>query len=190
MNRWTCKEDKESRDIAHQLIFKYPHFFASDINLKKIYFMRTEEYEPKSWIARVKTIGHPWSGLPSMEDYIYLLEVIDTKYTELSMAQRSLLIFHELLHIAEGGCDFESKNCGKLRDHEIQDFPEIIAASGGHLYWNRPGETGIPDLLSEEGVEIDLEEALKKSGYLKEDKVKAKEDALDEIAEEKTPWEE
>jgi hypothetical protein len=164
--------DEEFKDYAEQIIKRYPRFFPEDFDLSKFFFLRTEGIKPK-WIAKIRKIGHPWGSLPGLEDMIYLVETAAEMWEPLNEAQRVLTVFHELKHVPEGGCDFDSNSCGKVEDHPVQDFPECIAAANGNLFWYDPGHAEeLPNIL-DTSSKFDLEEALKRTGFIEEEGRKA-----------------
>jgi len=165
MREKSIYEDTEFKDFAKKLVEKYPRFFPEDFDLDKFYFIRTESMKPK-WISRVRKIGHPWGALPGLDQMVYLVETAEDCWEPLTEAQRILVVFHELKHIPEGGCDYDSNECGKLVDHPIQDFPECIAAANGNLFWNNAGHgDDLPNILDKH-TPFDLEAALKRTGFL------------------------
>jgi len=160
--------DEEFSDYAKQIIKNYPRFFPEDFDLSKFFFLRTEGIKPK-WIAKIRKIGHPWGSLPGLENMIYLVETAAEMWEPLSEAQRVLTVFHELKHVPEGGCDFDSNNCGKVVDHPIQDFPECIAAANGNLFWFDPGHgEDLPNILDVTS-RFDLEKALRRTGFIEDE---------------------
>jgi len=164
--------DEEFKDYAEQIVERYPRFFPEDFDLTKFFFLRTEGIKPK-WIAKIRKIGHPWGSLPGLEDIIYLVEVAAEMWEPLSEAQRVLTVFHELKHVPEGGCDFDSNNCGKVEDHPVQDFPECIAAANGNLFWYDPGHgEDLPNIL-DVSAKFDLETALKRTGFIDDESRKS-----------------
>ena len=164
--------DEEFKEYAEQIIERYPRFFPEDFDLSKFFFLRTEGVKPK-WISKIRKIGHPWGSLPGLEDMIYLVETAAECWEPLSEAQRVLVVFHELKHVPEGGCDYDSNNCGKVEDHPVQDFPECIAAANGNLFWYDPGHgEDLPNILDTDS-RFDLEQALKRTGFIDDDTRKA-----------------
>jgi hypothetical protein len=160
--------DEEFKELAEKVIAKFPRFFPEDFDLSKFFFLRTEGIKPK-WISKVRKIGHPWGSLPGLEDMVYLVETAAECWEPLNDAQRVLTVFHELKHVPEGGCDFDSNSCGKVEEHPVQDFPECIAAANGNLFWYEPGQgDDLPNIL-DSGSRFDLEEALKRTGFLEDE---------------------
>jgi hypothetical protein len=158
-------EDEEFKEYANRLVSKYPRFFPEDFDLEKFFFIRTEEIKPK-WISKVRKIGHPWGALPGLDRVIYLVETAEENWSPLSDSQRVLVVFHELKHIPEGGCDYDSNECGKVIEHPVQDFPECIAAANGNLFWMEPGHgEDLPNILDSH-TPFDLEAALKRTGFI------------------------
>lgn len=164
MRERETRVDHEFKEIAEQLVEKHSRFFPDDFNLERFMFIRTSYMRPK-WVARIRKCGHPWGGLPGLESIIYLVETADDHWQALTKAQQVLIVFHELKHVPKGGCDFQSKDCGKVLDHPIQDFPECVAAANGNLFWNEPGYEDVPNLL-EDPTTFDLENSLERVGFL------------------------
>ena len=157
--------DDEFKDLAIKIVEKYPKFFPEDFDLTKFFFIRTEDIKPK-WISKIRKVGHPWGALPGLDQMIYLVETAQDNWEPMTEAQRVLIVFHELKHVSEGGCDFESDSCGKLEDHPVQDFPECIAAANGNLCWFHPGHgDDLPNILDRRST-FDLSAALRKSGFI------------------------
>jgi len=158
-------EDEEFKEFSKKLVEKYPRFFPEDFDLDKFFFIRTESIKPK-WISKVRKIGHPWGALPGLDQMIYLVETAEECWEPLTESQRILVVFHELKHIPEGGCDTDSNECGKLVEHPVQDFPECIAAANGNLFWMQAGHgDDLPNILDKHAP-FDLEAALKRTGLL------------------------
>jgi len=160
--------DEEFKDLAEKILEQFSRFLPEDFNLDRFFFIRTEGVKPK-WVSKVRKIGHPWGSLPGLDDMIYLVETASENWELLNEAQRTLVVFHEMKHIPEGGCDFDSAECGKVVDHPIQDFPECIAAAKGNLFWYEPehGEE-LPNILLT-GSKFDLEAALKRTGFIEDE---------------------
>jgi len=157
--------DEEFKEIATKLVDKYPRFFPEDFDLTKFFFMRTEVIKPK-WVAKIRKIGHPWGSLPGLEQMIYLVETAEEQWEPLTEAQRILVVFHELKHVPEGGCDLDSNSCGKVEEHPVQDFPECIAAANGNLFWMQAGHgDDLPNIL-DGYTRFNLEAALKRTGFI------------------------
>jgi len=174
-------DDEEFKEIAVQLLEMYPRFFPEDFDLTKFFFIRTEGVKPK-WIAKIRKIGHPWGSLPGLENMIYLVETAAENWEVLTDSQRVLTVFHELKHVPEGGCDLESNDSGKVIEHPVQDFPECIAAANGNLFWYEPGHgDDLPNIL-DRSSSFDLEQALKRTGFIEDEARKSvpKPDGLDE----------
>lgn len=159
-NTW-C--DEEFKKVARELYQKYPHLLSRNLDVDKIFFMRTSDVEPR-WVSKIRKCGHPWGSMPGLEEIIYVVETADAHWKRLNQAQRVLVVFHELKHIPDDGCDMEHDNRGKIIDHPIQDFPECVAAANGNLFWGSPGQE-IPNIL-ETSPNFDLEQALKRVGLM------------------------
>jgi hypothetical protein len=161
-------EDNEFREIAEKLLKRYPQFFPNDLSLDCIYFIRTATIKPV-WISKIRRCGHPWGSMPGLEDIVYLIETSDERWRGLNEAQRILVVFHELKHVPEHGCEMDDeKQRGKIIDHPIQDFAECIAAANGNLFWGAPNQE-IPNIL-EESTDFDLEASLKRAGLIMDEK--------------------
>jgi len=176
MKEKSVTQHNEFKDIAEKLLTQYPRFFPEDFTLDVFYFIKTSDIKPK-WVARVRKVGHPWNTLPGIGNIVYLVETAEEQWEKLSKEQRNLVVLHELLHIPFGGCDYESSMCGSLRDHSVQDFPEVIAAAKGNLFWATPGYEDIPDIINGGDV-CDLEKALINSGLMPDPNRGIKEEAL------------
>lgn len=160
--------DDEFKEIAEGIFEQFARFFPEDFDLSRFFFIRTEGIKPK-WISKVRKIGHPWGSLPGLENIIYLIETSADNWNVLNDAQKSLVVFHEMKHIPEGGCDFDSSTCGKLVEHPVQDFPECIAAANGNLFWAEVGHgEELPNILNS-GSKFNLEESLKRTGFIPDD---------------------
>ena len=84
-------------------------------------------------------------------DYCYILEVNHQFWDDLPDAVKHLLIYHELLHIPEGGCDSSSKTYKKTLPHDTKDFTKVLSMASGveeeQLNWCSP-TAEISDILS------------------------------------------
>ena len=117
---------------------------------KNILCIKTTGHLSDKKVAVVTPIKFPYSELPGGSDYYYILEVNGVVWESLHRTVRALLIFHELLHIPEGGCDPTSKAHRKTTPHDTQDFLTVLAIAGStsveKLNWCRP-DAKIPDIL-------------------------------------------
>lgn len=68
-----------------------------------------------------------------LEGYDYILQIHKESWESYDENMRLYLVFHELLHIPQGGFDAESKSFRKTLDHDIKDFKMLIKQYGVDL---------------------------------------------------------
>jgi len=137
---WT--EDSEALSVSMELVTKFNEMFSC-IDLNKIRFVRVLERKNGKAI-KVSPVGFPFN---IDINYLYYIMIDDVKWKEMSEAQRNLLVFSGLYEIAPGGMDPESSSYGKKRKRDIEDFDSVIAVAGGRYDWQKPGCTGLNDIL-------------------------------------------
>ena len=151
----SCKEewleDSEALGIAMEVITKFGETFTG-IDLGKIRFVRVVG-KKSGKAVKLMPVGFPFN---IDIQYLYYLLIDDTKWNEMNEAQRNLTVFSGLFEIAPGGMDAESKNYGKKRKRDIEDFEEVLAAAGGRYDWKKTGASGIHDILTPEKENIEV----------------------------------
>lgn len=138
-------EDSEALSVAMEIQNKFNEMFAG-IELDKIRFIRVMDQKNGKAI-KVATVGFPFN---IDVNYLYYVMVDDLKWSEMSEAQRNLLVFSGLYEIAPGGMNPESASYGKKRKRDIEDFDDVIAVAGGRYDWQKTGATGLHDILQEQ----------------------------------------
>ena len=138
-----CNPDQEIKDLAVQLMDKYPeHFPTFDPDM--VIFLKTESKSKPKWDGRVMACKYQFRiGNP----HLYAIEIDSLWWEEFTPEQRQFCMYHQMCHIPSGGFDPESKEYAKVLPHSIQDFPEVLGAAGAAFDWRRPGEQ-LPDLIS------------------------------------------
>ena len=115
------KINQTYKDIADQLIAKYPQNFAQ-IDSDQILFLEEDEKSPRKY-ADIRIVKPPYTFVTN---YKFILTVYSPKTIAMTQAQINILIMHELMHIDD--------NFEKLVDHDIQDFVGICSIYG--LDWD------------------------------------------------------
>jgi predicted metallopeptidase len=97
-----------------------------------------EEYNktPK-FIAKIRLLD---GALNLLSDKKVVIEIARQNWDGLTENQRLVVVYHELCHLS---FDYEH-NCYKLRDHDIEDFIEIVKPLG--LGWASIGNE-VPNIL-------------------------------------------
>lgn len=131
------------KDIASKIIETYPERFCH-IDVDKVCFLSEDEKCPRA-IATCRRVTNPYTYLLP---YKFIITVYELKVAAMSEAQLNLVIYHELLHIAE---DFT-----KLKHHDVEDFIECIEIAGC-LDWTLNPD--IPNVLDKEIPQVESEES-------------------------------
>lgn len=121
------------QEIADALIDKFSIAF-SHIEVDKVLFLSETEKTPKKY-ADCRNVAYPYNFLT---DYKFIIIFYENNIQAMTDAQKSMLVFHELLHIDD---DFN-----KIRKHNIEDFRELISKYG--INWDI--DPNLPDILSDE----------------------------------------
>ncbi len=105
------------QDIATELVRKFP-IGLGHIELDRIIFLSDSEKVTKKY-AEIKTVGYPYSFLT---EYKFIIVFYDTSIVGMTIEQKNLLVYHQLLHIDD--------NFEKLRKHDVEDFKIIVSKYG------------------------------------------------------------
>lgn len=109
---------QEVLDLAANLVQVHPHADFAKARVK--YLIRP--MKRSKWAGRCHRSTGPWRHL--LPDYDYVV-ILWAEYWEAHEANREPLLYHELCHVARTESDKWA-----LRDHPIQEFPEVIAEYG------------------------------------------------------------
>lgn len=121
--KWAKQED--IRPIVSELIELYPDHL-SHVRPSRIGYVAFSKKKSKkqAFVAPVK----PMFGLFANVDYILAVHI--ENWVMLTVSEKYLLIFHELLHIPPEGFDENSKQFRKTLDHDVKDFSYILQQFG------------------------------------------------------------
>lgn len=120
------------RPVVAKLVHDY-EFYLSDIDVEQIKFVKTMAFKLRPYDARCHVVNVP---LCYFVNAFYVIELIWPNCELFTPKQLQLVVLHEMLHIAPGGTDPESKSFMKVRNHDREDFLVIARKFG--LDWNSP----------------------------------------------------
>lgn len=123
----------EYSDIADKLIDKYP-ISLGHIELDKVLFLKEIEKSPKKY-AECKAVRPPYDFIT---EYKFIIIVYEPNTLGLTDAQKTMLVYHELLHI---DVDFY-----KIRKHNVEDFRELVSTYG--VNWDI--DPNLPNILDDD----------------------------------------
>lgn len=123
--------------LVKKLIGKFKEL--NHIHYSKILFLVDEYWEPgsaaRNWIAKTSKAN---AQLRESWGYDYIIEIRQYYTEKMDDAQVVALIYHELRHIGAGG---------ELKDHDIEDWDNMIATLGKDWAQN---EISIPNILDDD----------------------------------------
>lgn len=124
----TYEESDEIKLIAHKILndpTNFPVAFAPEDNVKICYlkvYPSITKFVAGRCIRSNNTVKY-------FSDYDYVIEVSGDLWDNLNELTQEILIWHELNHILVETTK-NGETLYKVRDHDIQDFSEIIKAYG------------------------------------------------------------
>jgi len=121
--------------MLEEILAKYDNKFYF-VNLDDILCVEELNKRPRH-IAKIRLLEQP---LTLLSDKKFILEVARQNWDMLTYNQKILVLYHELLHIK---FNFEF-NKYELRQHDVEDFSEILSVFG--LGWADEG-TDVPNIL-------------------------------------------
>jgi len=127
----------EADDVVKKLCSKYPEELAN-VSLDEVAIVAIEGVdrpETKKCFAKIKGLRPPVSLLTSGKNYIVELYMSD--WENWTVAQRNIVIFHELLHI---------NGEGKNKKHDLEDFKMLVNKLG----IDYAGNPDVVDILAED----------------------------------------
>ena len=126
--------DAEVKPMVDELVEKYSEDLIHIIPERIGYLTFSKQKSKKqAYIGPVK----PMYAMYMKLDYIMCIHL--ENWMGLTTGEKKVLLFHELLHIPEGGFDRESKEYRKTEDHDVKDFSLIIQKFG--LNWEMSSKT-------------------------------------------------
>jgi predicted metallopeptidase len=72
----------------------------------------------------------PSRFINALSDYDYFLEIYKEHWIESTEAKRLYVVLHELLHVPEGGFNPDDKEYRKVKEHDVQDFSQLLKVYG------------------------------------------------------------
>jgi len=131
--------DDTIRQIAVELKRKFPNNL-SEANLENIVFMSELESPSKTKLAVTKKMDKAWKAI--YPDSHYLVIVFRQRWDNLTLAQKHILVFHQLMF-----CEFDGE---KLRKPEVQQFFELASKFG--INWE--DDENVMDPLADDFNEV------------------------------------
>ncbi|MDO8640086.1 MAG: putative metallopeptidase [Nitrosarchaeum sp.] len=123
--KWERRED--IKPMVSELIEKFQEQL-SHIKPSRIGYMGFSKKKSKN---QAKIYGvKPMFGEFMQLDYILTVHV--ENWAILTVSEKYLLVFHELLHVPAGGFDENSKEFRKCIDHDVKDFVFLVEKFGVH----------------------------------------------------------
>jgi len=113
-------EAPEVRRLAERLKDEHPQLF-SHVDTQEILF--TKYVADRGFgraAAKIQIVREPYSLLTSKK---FILSVKASKWKKMTLAQKAILVFHEMLHIKQ----FDPP---KLLHHDVEDFKVVIQKFG------------------------------------------------------------
>jgi len=98
---------------------------VAHIDVDEILFLSELETQPDSAAKTFNLQTHP---MQYFTNHKYCIVFYETNIDYMSLAQRAILMYHELLHIPAIG--------RKLVDHDVKDFYDVLSLS---VNWNQRG---------------------------------------------------
>lgn len=135
-------KDEEVETIVRDLVVKYPELF-DHIDPSRLLYAREISRSQKTKPGNCRSVRPPYNLLDP--DILYIIVIyFRAGWDELSPAQRSALVMHQLLHISK---DFD----GATLQHDISDWAFLVDNLGSDYL----GNGGIPDLRKREGSQVE-----------------------------------
>jgi len=119
--------DNEVKPIVSRLIEKISDELHHIRPSRIAYLTFSKEKSKKQ--AYVEKVKGMYEAFVNFE---YAMCIHLENWMSLSASEKEVLIYHELLHIPDGGFDPDSKKYKKLRDHDVKDFTAVVEKFGIH----------------------------------------------------------
>ena len=141
----------EAKDIAEELIVKFPRVFAG-FDVSRVQWIKTQDKKSKIPV-KIHSVRYPVCVTTEM---VFVVEVFEEVWQHLDKKRKRLAVFSRMVLVKEGGFDPESKNFRKLVSPPIRMTMEEFAVSGGVPDWleNDGARDPIEDISDEEIVRI------------------------------------
>lgn len=121
----------EVTDIMEQMIEGFPMVFEGfDVNLVLATHTKGKENDKKP--LKLVAVKYPQS---IVTDKVYIVEVMEDTWKNLSQKQKNLAVFHIMCSIPPGAFDPESKKYAGKRKPDYEIYAEEYAVSGGIPNW-------------------------------------------------------
>jgi predicted metallopeptidase len=140
-----CETNDDLEILANKIIDKFDRFtFIRDLDISVGYVMSTE----KKMKSRNFVYGQCEKISKELKAYLpfdFVITIYEPNYDTLSENQQKVVMLHELQHIEMGDRGL------KIREHDIQDFSNILYKHG--INWNdwSDDDVDIEDILEEGG---------------------------------------
>jgi len=127
-------------DIMEKHLRAYPEVFEGfDVNEIVCFHYKGKEDTRRP--LKIKPVRDPFDMLV---DKVYIIQVADATWNEMTPTQRHLAVFHTMCAIPEGAFDKESREYGKVKKPDYELFAEEFAAAGGVPNWMENPEAKDP----------------------------------------------
>lgn len=137
----------EAKDIMEKILVAFPNDYQG-FDLDAIHTVLTKNKKNKKHVYKLKAAKYPENTL---HDKVYMLEIFDENWKELSDNQKAHLINRVMMSIPEGAFADSSENYGKLNKHDYETYHKEHKLTGGILNWLED-ESKLPDLFAQGSV--------------------------------------
>jgi hypothetical protein len=122
--------DPEVKDLMEKWVEHRPQQFTT-FDVSKLNVVYTKKKKCRRPI-KLKPVGYPFSVFIGAA---YVVEVFESKWRELTPAQKKLAVLHIMCCIPEGGFDEQSSHYAKVVRPEFQMHMMEFVAAGGVPNW-------------------------------------------------------
>jgi len=156
------KEKKEKRkppevnvdlyELACKIIEKYTDRFGN-LTRDNIAVVSIFGKGKAKFLGKCRPVKSPYTALLGA-DLCYIIEVNQDRleamdaYKDPNKKALKMLLYHEMAHIHEEGCDHEAKGFRKTVKHDVEDFSECLKLAGNKGPYDWFTKTDIPDILA------------------------------------------
>jgi hypothetical protein len=139
-------------ELACKIITKYADRFGN-LTRENIAVVSIFGKAKAKFLGKCRPVRSPYSALLG-EDLCYIIEVNQDRlemmgtYKDPNKKALKMLLYHEMAHIHEDGCDSEEKGFRKTIKHDVEDFSECLKLAGNKGPYDWFGKEDIPDILA------------------------------------------
>lgn len=146
--------DRRTKELAEEVIQKYPETFSELEGVSIAYLCSTEKKKShgKLVFADCQLLN---PKMRTISRYVFVITIYEPNMALLDEDQQKLVMWHELHHARVGGEDEYS-----IRPHDVNDFRDLIESKGldynkPHKLDEMPGQISFDDFTkaAEEGKE-------------------------------------